>query len=135
MVNIDLVYEGSLRCRLKHEPSGMEISTDAPKDNMGKGEAFSPTDLVAAGLVSCMMTIMGIFAARHNIELKGTQARVTKEMVSDPSRIGRLPVTFRLTAGIAPAKREALERAALTCPAHKSLRPDIDVPVKFEYAS
>lgn len=133
MVNIDIVYEGSLRCRLKHEPSGMEISTDAPKDNMGKGEAFSPTDLVAAGVASCMMTTMGIYAARHNISMAGARARVTKEMASDPRRIGRLTVNIQMPAAIEAAQREVLERAALTCPAHRSLKSEVEIPVKFEY--
>lgn len=133
MVNIDIVYEGSLRCRLKHEPSGTEISTDAPKDNMGKGEAFSPTDLVAAGVASCMVTTMGIYAARHNLALEGTRARVTKEMASDPRRIGRLTITIQLPAHLENAQREVLERAALTCPAHRSMKTEVEMPVKFEY--
>jgi len=133
MVNIDIVYEGSLRCRLKHEPSGTEISTDAPKDNMGKGEAFSPTDLVAAGVASCMVTTMGIYAARHNLALEGARARVTKEMASDPRRIGRLTITIQLPAHLENTQREVLERAALTCPAHRSMKTEVEMPVKFEY--
>lgn len=135
MVNIDIVYEGSLHCRLKHEPSGTEIFTDAPKDNMGKGEAFSPTDLVAAGVASCMVTTMAIFAARHDIRLEGMKARVTKEMASDPRRIGKLTVTLQLPASIPAPEREILERAALTCPAHRSLKETVETPVKFEYVS
>ena len=81
MVKMKIVYEGQLRCVLTHEPSGSVIQTDAPKDNMGKGEAFSPTDLVAAGLGSCMLTMMGMTAARHNIDLKGATVDVSKEMV------------------------------------------------------
>jgi putative redox protein len=134
MVDIDLVYEGGLHCRLKHGPSGMEITTDAPKDNMGKGEAFSPTDLVTAGVVSCMVTTMAIFAARHNLVLEGMSARITKEMASDPRRIGRMPVTIEMPGGIEAPMRAALERAALTCPAHRSLAPDVQIPVNFKYA-
>ena len=133
MVNMDLIYEGGLHCRLKHGPSGMEIVTDAPKDNMGKGGAFSPTDLTAASLGSCMMTLMGIYAQRHGIELAGTKAKITKEMASDPRRIARLTVVFQMAAGIPAAQRAPLERAALTCPVHKSLHPDVDRPVRFDY--
>lgn len=134
MVNIEITYEGSLHCRLKHEPSGTEIFTDAPKDNMGRGEAFSPTDLVAAGVASCMVTTIAIYASRHNIPLEGMTARVSKEMASDPRRIGRLSVTLQLPASIPLEKREVLERAALTCPAHRSLNESVETPVHFEYS-
>lgn len=134
MVEIDLVYEGGLHCRLKHGPSGTEIVTDAPKDNMGKGEAFSPTDLVASALGACMMTLMGIYAQRHDIPLTGTKIHVTKEMTqTPPRRIARLGITVTMPSGIAPDQRAALERAALTCPVHKSLHPDIEIPVHFNY--
>jgi len=134
MTKIDVIYEGNLHCRLTHGPSGKQIVTDAPKDNMGKGEAFSPTDLVAAALGSCMMTLMGIFGERHGIDLKGTGVEVIKEMVHDPVRkIGKLSVTFKMAAGIPPAQRQALERAALTCPVHQNLHPTIEIPVAFQY--
>ena len=87
MVKMEIIYRGDLHCDLKHEPSGTQISTDAPKDNMGKGESFSPTDLVASALGACMMTLMGIFAKRHSIDLDGTKINVEKEMSSDPRRI------------------------------------------------
>src|SRR5689334_4019840 len=108
MVNIDLTYEGGLHCRLKHGPSGMEIVTDAPKDNMGKGAAFSPTDLTTASLGACMMTLMGIYAQRHGIELAGTKAQITKEMASDPRRIARVTVVFKMAAGIPADQRPIL---------------------------
>lgn len=134
MVKIGMVYEGGLRCRLRHEPSGDVITTDAPKDNMGKGEAFSPTDLTAAALGSCMLTVMGIAAARHNIDLSGTRAEVIKEMVTQPARrIGKIQVTFQMAKGIDPAKRSLLENAAHACPVHKSLHPDVEIPVEFIY--
>ena len=134
MVKINIVYEGGLRCRLTHEQSGSVITTDAPKDNMGKGEAFSPTDLVAAGLGSCMLTVMGIVATRHAIDLKGTAVDVTKEMVTEPiRRIGTITVTFRMAPGIPADKRAMLEHAAHTCPVHKSLHPDVQAPVQFIY--
>ncbi len=135
MVKIDIVYEGQLHCSLKHGPSGKVIETDAPKDNHGKGEAFSPTDTVAGALGACMLTIMGIVAQRHEIKLEGAKVQVTKEMVTEPARrIGKLTVIFQMPAGVPPSKRELLERAALTCPVHKSLHPDIEIPVTFNYA-
>ena len=134
MVKMSVVYEGNLRCRLTHGPSGQGIVTDAPVDNMGKGEAFSPTDLTAASLASCMMTVMGIVAQRHNIDLKGAKLEVSKEMVTTPvRRIGKITVDFFMPKGIDPAKRSMLERAAETCPVHKSLSPDVLVPVHFYY--
>src|SRR5208283_3964297 len=101
MVKMSIVYEGQLRCVLTHEPSGSVIRTDAPKDNMGKGEAFSPTDLLAAALGSCMLTMMGIAAARHNIDLKGTTVDVSKEMATSPvRRIGEISVIFHMSPGV-----------------------------------
>ena len=134
MVKIDVIYEGGLHCRLKHGPSGMEISTDAPKDNLGKGEAFSPTDLVASALASCMLTTMGIVAQRRSILIEGANAVVTKEMTAvPPRRIMKLSVTIHLPKGIPAEERPLLERAALGCPVHKSLHPEVEIPVKFEY--
>jgi putative redox protein len=134
MVKIDISYEGNLHCRLKHGPSGIEIETDAPKDNMGKGEAFSPTDLVAGALGAYMMTIMAIFANRHKIGLTGTKVEVLKEMIQEPTRrIGKLTVHFKMAPGITPGYRQGLEKAALSCPVHKSLHPDIQIPVTFQY--
>ena len=129
-----MVYEGDLRCRLRHEPSGDVITTDAPVDNMGKGEAFSPTDLTAAALGSCMLTVMGIAAKKHNIELTGTKAEVVKEMITQPTRrIGTISVTFHMAKGIPADKRSMLENAAHSCPVHKSLHPDVQLPVQFVY--
>ena len=134
MVTIDIVYEGSLHCRLTHGPSGVELATDAPKDNMGKGESFSPTDLVAAALGSCFMTIMGIYASKHGIDLTGTKIRVTKEMIQEPvRRIGKLSAIVNMPAGLTQNQRTALEHAALNCPVHKSLHPDVQTPVTFQY--
>jgi len=86
MVEIDIEYEGDLHCRAMHGPSSAVLSTDAPKDNQGKGEAFSPTDLLATALGACMMTVMGIYARTKGVDLKGTHVHVTKEMVADPRR-------------------------------------------------
>ncbi len=134
MVKMNIIYEGQLRCTLTHGPSGTVICTDAPKDNMGKGEAFSPTDLVAAALGSCMLTIMGIAAAKHNVDLKGTTVEVGKEMVTAPlRRIGSITVTLHMAPGIPQDERAALEAAAHSCPVHKSLHPDVQTPIQFIY--
>lgn len=134
MVKISMVYEGQLHCSLTHGPSGSIIQTDAPKDNMGRGEAFSPTDLVAAALGSCMLTVMGIAAARHNIDLKGTTIDVSKEMIASPvRRIGTITVNIHMAPGIPQDKRTMLEAAAHSCPVHKSLHPDVQTPIQFIY--
>src|SRR2546423_717444 len=127
MVEITTTYQGQLRCVATHGPSGNTLTTDAPKDNMGKGEAFSPTDLVATALATCVLTTMGIVAQRHNLDMSGATARVTKEMVSTPlRRIGRLALTIRIPRKLAPEDQQRLENAAHTCPVHKSLHPDVD---------
>ncbi len=101
---------------------------------MGKGEAFSPTDLVAAALGSCMMTVMGIAAAHHNIDFKGTKVEVSKEMITSPERrIGTITVSLHMAQGIPADKRKLLEAAALSCPVHKSLHPDVQTPIQFIY--
>ena len=136
MVKIDILYEGHLRCQLTHGPSGNKITTDAPVDNMGKGEAFSPTDLVAAALGSCMLTVMGIVASRHKINLNSTTVHVEKEMVNVPiRRIAKISVHFKMAPSIPEDKRQMLETAAHTCPVHKSLNSEIETPVTFEYLS
>jgi putative redox protein len=134
MVQIEVAYEGGLRCKAKHGPSGNELLTDAPVDNHGKGESFSPTDLVATALGTCIATTMGIFAERHGIDLQGMTVSVTKEMTTVPiRRIGRLTTTVRIPKPVAPAHREALERAAHTCPVHRSLHADVEAPVTFHW--
>lgn len=135
-VEIDIVYEGQLRCAATHGPSQATLTTDAPVDNHGKGESFSPTDLVATALGTCVMTIMGIVAERHQIDLAGTRIHVTKEMIQQPiRRIGRLPVTVTIPADkatkVPAADRVKLETAARHCPVHQSLHPDIDSPIEF----
>ncbi len=136
MVQIEIAYEGRLRCRAVHRPSGTMLSTDAPKDNMGQGESFSPTDLVATALGSCMLTIMGIVAQRHGIDLEGTTVTVGKEMVTSPARrIGRLTVEIRVPQTVTAEQRSLLENAAHTCPVHKSLHPEIETPITFHWAA
>ena len=137
-VEIDLVYEGQLRCRATHGPSGTQIVTDAPVDNHGKGESFSPTDLVATALGTCMATLMGIVAERNKLDIAGTRVHVVKEMIQEPARrIGTLRVTIGVPADkgarLATDDRKKLEAAALHCPVHKSLHPDIQTPIEFSY--
>src|SRR5688500_10960607 len=134
MVEIKSVYEGQLHCTATHGPSGAVLPTDAPKDNMGKGEAFSPTDLVATALGTCMLTTMGIVAQRNNIDMAGARMRVTKEMVSQPSRrIGALGVEIVMPRKMSDDDQKRLESAALACPVHKSLHPDVQIPVTFKW--
>ena len=136
MVEIDIEYEGDLHCRAGHGPSHATLVTDAPVDNQGRGEAFSPTDLLATSLGVCMMTVMGIYARRNGVDLKGTKIHVTKEMVSDPRRrVGKIGVTFALPKGIPEEHREPLERAAHTCPVALSLHPDVSLSVVFRYGA
>jgi putative redox protein len=131
-VQIDLVYRGELRCEATHGPSGTQLFTDAPVDNHGKGESFSPTDLVATALGACMLTIMGIYAKRHEIDLTGTAVTVHKEMAQVPvRRIAKLTTEIRVPISKDHPHREALERAALACPVHQSLHPDVAKPVTF----
>jgi len=134
MVKISINYEGGLRCTAKHGPSGTTVVTDAPVDNHGKGESFSPTDLVATALGTCMATIMGIVAERHQLGLAGMKIEVTKEMSTDtPRRIARLTTAIDIPLPANHPQREMLERAALTCPVHQSLHPEIDKPLEFRW--
>ncbi len=134
MVEINATYEGNLRCSASHGPSGSMIETDAPVDNFGKGERFSPTDLMATSLGVCMMTIMGIFAERNEIDLSGTKVRVLKEMTPEPPRrIARLTVEMTIPLPADHPKVGAIEKAAMTCPVFLSLHPDIEKPVTFKW--
>lgn len=134
MVSIQLEYQGDLHCKATHGPSGVELATDAPKDNQGRGESFSPTDLVATALGSCMLTIMGIAARTLNIDISGATASVRKEMTATPPRrIERLTVRIRVPHAPSAADREKLERAAHTCPVHRSLHPDVQIPIEFTW--
>ena len=134
MVLIDLKYEGGLHCNAVHTPSGAALSTDAPKDNQGRGESFSPTDLVATALGSCMLTVMGILARTLEINIDSATASVEKHMTATPPRkIERLVVRVHIPRPISPENREKLIRAANTCPVKKSLHPDIDIPIEFTW--
>jgi putative redox protein len=134
MVEISIRYLGGLRCEARHEPSGNVLVTDAPVDNEGSGEAFSPTDLAATSLGTCMLTIMGIVARRHGIDLGETTVRVVKEMsAAPPRRIGRLVVVFTIPLSADHEKRTLLEKAARGCPVHLSLHPDVAQDVRFDW--
>ena len=123
-----VVYKGDLRCECTHLQSGTTIETDAPTDNRGKGERFSPTDTICVGLATCMITTMGIRAADMKIDLSGTRLDVTKHMLSDPRRIGKIEVTLHLpSASIEEKDRLVLEKIGDNCPVMKSLHPDLEV--------
>ena len=128
-----IVYKDNLRTEAVHLSSGEAIITDAPVDNNGKGEAFSPTDLVAAALGSCMITIMGIAAQKHNIDISGTSASVKKIMGSNPRKIDEVVIDIRMSNHLNENDRKRLERAALSCPVHKSLHPDLIKTISFFY--
>lgn len=128
-----VTYLGELRTSSIHLQSGNEIISDAPLDNNGKGEAFSPTDTVANALASCMFTIMGIKARDMEINIEGSTAGVTKVMQSDPRKIARIEIVFQMVAEADEKVRTILERAALTCPVYLSLHPDIVKDVKFNW--
>lgn len=128
-------YAGQLRTEATHVASGNLLQTDAPLDNHGRGEAFSPTDLVATALGACMMTVMGIVAERHSLDLVGSTFALTKHMTTElPRRIAQLDVQFQLPADLAPAERALLERTARTCPVALSLNPEIRQQVQFDYS-
>ncbi len=135
MVRIDVVYEGDLHTTARHEPSGAALSTDAPVDNQGRGESYSPTDLLATAFACCMMTIMGIVARREGWALEGTKSAVEKHMQEDPRRVGRLVACFEMPKGLPEKARTVLENAARTCPVAKSIHPDIELDVTFEWGA
>lgn len=133
-VHIECRYEGDLHCSAVHGPSGSRLSTDAPADNQGRAETFSPTDLVATAIGSCILTTMGIYARPRNIRLEGARAVVEKEMTkTPPRRIAKLSVRVSLPATLNDKARGALEQAARLCPVAASLHPDVEIPLTFEY--
>jgi putative redox protein len=135
-VEINIAYEGGLHCSATHGPSHQTLTTDAPVDNGGKGAAFSPTDLVATAMGTCMVTIMGLVAQRNNLAIDGLKVQVLKEMTADPvRRIGSLTtrLVFPPGAKLSPADRVKLETAAKACPVKQSLHPDVKTPVEFVY--
>lgn len=126
-------YLGNKKVELIHEPSGATLITDAPKDNLGDGSKFSPTDLVAAALGSCIITTIAIVAERDGIDVTNSHMSVTKHMSTSPRRIGELPVTLHLPKSLTVEQRAKLERTARTCPVHHSLHGDIKADITFTY--
>jgi putative redox protein len=134
MVAIEIEYEGDLHCKAVHGPSETSLNTDAPKDNQGRGESFSPTDLVATALGSCILTTMGIMARTLNLDIAGSTARVEKEMtVQPPRKIAKLAVKVMVPHDLSAEDRLKLERAAHTCPVHRSLHPEVEAPIEFAW--
>jgi len=134
MVQVSVVYRGGLCCEATHGPSGAPLLTDAPVDNHGQGRSFSPTDLVATALGTCVATIMAIAAERHGVDLTGLRVTVTKEMAATPRRrIARLETVVEAPAVADAAVRARIERAAAHCPVHASLGEDTEAPVVFRW--
>jgi putative redox protein len=130
-----VTYEGDLRTTAQHLQSGNAIETDAPTDNQGKGERFSPTDLIATGLASCMATTMGIKARDMDVDLRGLKVDVTKHMLANPRRIGGIDVHLHFPAGLSLDERQRaiLEKTALTCPVMYTLHPDVKVNTEISW--
>lgn len=132
MIEISIDYKGDLHCEAKHGPSGAVIGTDAPVDNQGRGEDFSPTDLLATSLGACMATVMGIVARRKEISLEGLKMNVRKFMSEDqPRRIVKLEVGIRMPIPEDHPERKLLQSTVLGCPVHHSIHPEIKVPIKW----
>jgi len=131
MVEIRIDYQGKLRCHAEHVDSGTTLITDAPRDNQGEGKSFSPT-----ALGSCMLTIMGIAAQRQSIDIAGAKCLVLKEMTAVPHRrIGKLTVTIEVPGPLTEEQQTRLKNAAMSCPVHQSLHPDIQIPVNFRFTN
>ena len=133
MNSFEIKYKGNLRTSAKHIESGAIIDTDAPKDNHGLGETFSPTDLVCVSLASCMLTIMGISMQKHQIDINGATAKVKKIMSSRPRMIGQIDVTIYFQENYSHKIRKILEKSALSCPVHRSLSSKIKKNIRFIY--
>ena len=128
-------YSGELRTHSVHTQSGETYITDAPTDNEGKGEAFSPTDIVATSLANCMMTIMGIVSKRKGMAIEGTEAKIDKFMGTDPRRITEIKIDFYFPLNFSEDERKLLEKSALNCPVAKSLSSDLKQNIQFHYPS
>jgi len=134
MVEIKLTYEGDLHCSATHQPSGNTLVTDAPLDNNGRGQAFSPTDLVATALGSCMATVIGIIARRKELRVEGMTVSVRKFMTeSQPRRINRLELDLQIPLPSSHPDRRLLESAASGCPVHHSIHPDIEIVMNWAW--
>lgn len=131
MVRIEAVYDGNLRCSATHIPSGQTLVTDAPVDNMGKGQSFSPTDLLATSMLNCMMTIIAIAADSRELDISGMSGSVEKHMASGPRRVSKLEVEISLPTDLNSEDREWLIKRGWACPVHKSVSQEMEVEVKF----
>ncbi len=129
-----VIYTGNLRTESEHLKSGAKIITDAPVDNHGKGEAFSPTDSVATALASCMLTVMGIKAEAIDVNLNGTTAEVTKTMAADPRRISKVEIVINFPESYPEKICKTLENTAKTCPVLQSLHPEMEKLISFKYS-
>ena len=133
MISFEIKYQGNLRTTATHLDSGSEISTDAPKDNHGLGEAFSPTDMVCSALASCILTIMAIAVEKNGININGTKAMVTKTMENNPRRISKIDIELTFTKNYDAKTKIILERAAFNCPVHQSLSDKVEKNINFIY--
>lgn len=133
MVAMTGVYEGEKHCSITHGPSQNKISTDAPKDNNGRGEAFSPTDLLGAALGSCILTTMAIHGEKQGMNLLGANFEVTKKMQLNPRQVAELSLVITLPDSLTPEQRIAMEEIAHTCPVARSLNSEVKMPVTFHY--
>ena len=131
MVRIEAVYDGNLRCSATHIPSGQTLVTDAPVDNMGKGQSFSPTDLLATSMLNCMMTIIAIAADSRGLNVSGMRGSVEKHMASGPRRVSKLEVEIALPTELHSEDRAWLIKRGMACPVHKSVSEEMEVEVKF----
>tara|TARA_B100001142_G_C13941699_1_gene503467 strand:+ start:35 stop:433 length:399 start_codon:yes stop_codon:yes gene_type:complete len=132
MVRIDATYDGNLRCTATHEPSGAKLITDAPVDNMGKGESFSPTDLLATSMLTCVMTIVAIRADSRGIDVSGMTGSVEKTMASNPRRVAKLEIVVNLPLGISMDDRAWLITEGCNCPVCVSVSESMEVDVTFQ---
>ncbi len=134
MESMITIYKGELRTESTHLKSGSTLITDAPPDNQGKGEAFSPTDLLSVSLATCMSTLMGIAARTHNINIDGMKLRIVKHMLSNPRKVGGVQIDFEMpNQNYTVKERDILELAARTCPVALSLHPDLEQKITFHY--
>ena len=133
MHQIEIEYKGNLRTESVHLESGQKLITDAPVDNKGKGEAFSPTDLTVSSLGSCMLTIMGITAESRDIDISGVRAEIETVMGTTPRRIVQIIINIYFQIKLAKHEKKIFEKSALSCPVHRSLHPDTEILTRFHY--
>ena len=136
IMTASIIYEGSLRCEAKHIQSGTIIETDAPSDNKGKGEKFSPTDLLCVSLATCITTTMALKAIDLAIELSGTTVRIIKHMLSEPRRVGQVDILLKFPSGLLIAEKTklVLERIGSSCPVARSLHSDVKLNINYDWS-